>query len=522
MATEDNRKRSFGIDGSDDDNEYVDQVDPISSTKRTTTGAAGDATSGMQAHLLKMLCPRDIVGNIIGRGGSIISTMNQTSGARIKISQNGEFFPQTTDRVVAISGPKPTIALALTEIITRMIESPESKPSGQSDVFGNPLPSPGNQHSGGSGTNNMVVKLLIPTGASGIVIGKHGAAIKNMSDVSGCHMQLGDSKDPFNTNERVLTITGKSGGLNGLIHGAHLAMAQLFSGESNNVMYSNSRTSYNSVMGPSGSQLGMGHPHRGMGVLPVVPSAGAGLYQPGHMPGYDPSGLSGLVSVYFPGAVGGGDSGASKSQSHQQAQRSQYGQVHTFNPTYNQYESEDARAGGAAYDPAEYVVLNGPVYAGGSSSGTAGAGTGASRGAGALGAGYSSYGSGGNGSSVPSNSSNIGSSSNSSGVGGYRTLVSASGTGNGTPDFTPPVFSTSDGSTVTMQMGVPDHLLGSIIGKGGSIVREIMAITNTTIQVSQKDEYLANTNKHRAVNVKGSQSQVQVALQIIMAKLLST
>jgi transcription antitermination factor NusA-like protein len=73
-----------------------------------------------------------------------------------------------------------------------------------------------------------------------------------------------------------------------------------------------------------------------------------------------------------------------------------------------------------------------------------------------------------------------------------------------------------------MQMGVPDHLLGSIIGKGGSIVREIMAITNTTIQVSQKDEYLANTNKHRAVNVKGSQSQVQVALQIIMAKLLST
>ena len=155
--------------------------------------------------------------------------------------------------------------------------------------------------------------------------------------------------------------------------------------------------------------------------------------------------------------------------------------------------------------------------------------------------------------------------------GGYN-----GGSNNGQPvmeQISPPMFTTLDGNTVTMQMGVPDHLIGSILGKGGENVKEIMRISGCNITISQKDNYipgqylspifyfyhlnniffemlspeivlrlslsyptvsfirvfsfilllflsflLSGTN-HRSIKVIGSQNQVQVALSIVMAKL---
>ena len=54
------------------------------------------------------------------------------------------------------------------------------------------------------------VRLLIPRGASGVLIGKGGAIIKQMTDHSHCKMQLGDEKDPYNTNERIFIINSSS------------------------------------------------------------------------------------------------------------------------------------------------------------------------------------------------------------------------------------------------------------------------------------------------------------------------
>ena len=48
----------------------------------------------------KLLCPQFVTGLIIGRGGSVINQLNSTCGAKIKLSQNNEFFPTTTDRVI--------------------------------------------------------------------------------------------------------------------------------------------------------------------------------------------------------------------------------------------------------------------------------------------------------------------------------------------------------------------------------------------------------------------------------------
>ena len=87
------------------------------------SAAFGDSgASDPQDRMIKMLCPSAVAGSIIGRAGAVISQLNNTTGARIKVSQNKEFFPTTNDRVIVISGSIDAISAALVELVTKMIE----------------------------------------------------------------------------------------------------------------------------------------------------------------------------------------------------------------------------------------------------------------------------------------------------------------------------------------------------------------------------------------------------------------
>ena len=113
------------------------------------------------------------------------------------------------------------------------------------------------------------MKLLIPTAASGIMIGKQGSAIKGMSEASSCHIQLGDANDPYQTFERILTVTSKTGNLANVIHGSQLAATHLFNADKDAIAYINTRTSYAAT--PTMPQSMGGGPH-GMtpGILSVL------------------------------------------------------------------------------------------------------------------------------------------------------------------------------------------------------------------------------------------------------------
>ena len=93
-------------------------IDSTAALCESTASSGSDC----QDHLLKILCPSAVAGSIIGRGGSVINQLNQMTGAKIKVSQNGEFFPTTNDRVLAISGSMTAISAAIHELVTKMIE----------------------------------------------------------------------------------------------------------------------------------------------------------------------------------------------------------------------------------------------------------------------------------------------------------------------------------------------------------------------------------------------------------------
>jgi len=86
-------------------------------------------------------------------------------------------------------------------------------------------------------------------------------------------------------------------------------------------------------------------------------------------------------------------------------------------------------------------------------------------------------------------------------------------------EITPPSYQT-DGVNITMTLGVPDHKVGTLIGKSGIIIKEIKQATGVSMQVSQKGDTIAGT-AHRKVIVTGSQAQVQNAHSMIMQKLIA-
>ncbi|KAL2554615.1 Protein BTR1 [Forsythia ovata] len=66
--------------------------------------------------------PDEHIGIVVGRGGRSIMEISQLSGARVKISDRGDFMSGTSDRKVTITGPQTAVHIAET-MISRKVAS---------------------------------------------------------------------------------------------------------------------------------------------------------------------------------------------------------------------------------------------------------------------------------------------------------------------------------------------------------------------------------------------------------------
>lgn len=131
------------------------------------------------------------------------------TGARVKISQNNEFFPTTQDRVVLIQGELEAVEAAAGEVIRRVTDAIVAKDESEAAM---------------GGRKNF--KVLIPAAAAGGVIGRAGATIKQIGEQSGCRVTLApkDQQAPGH-NERVMNISGDS--LTALLSAVSLVVRQM-------------------------------------------------------------------------------------------------------------------------------------------------------------------------------------------------------------------------------------------------------------------------------------------------------
>uniref|UniRef100_A0A8D2ZYB4 Poly(rC) binding protein 4 n=1 Tax=Scophthalmus maximus TaxID=52904 RepID=A0A8D2ZYB4_SCOMX len=219
---------------------------------------------------LRLVIPASQCGSLIGKGGSKIKEIRETTGAQVQVA--GDLLPNSTEREVTISGSQDAIIQCVKNICTVILESP---PKGATIPY-RPSPTPGtvllagNQvfeasdfgshplfsvtqggvdlqqtyavqshygipHSelaklhqlsmqqqglapisqsatqvlsGGVDTCSQTTsqELLIPNDLIGSIIGRQGTKINEIRQVSGAQIKIGSQID--GTSDRHVTITG--------------------------------------------------------------------------------------------------------------------------------------------------------------------------------------------------------------------------------------------------------------------------------------------------------------------------
>uniref|UniRef100_H2ZD98 K Homology domain-containing protein n=1 Tax=Ciona savignyi TaxID=51511 RepID=H2ZD98_CIOSA len=169
--------------------------------------------------ILKVLIPGYAAGAVIGKGGQIIVQLQKESGAIIKLSKAKDFYPGTQDRVVLIQGTADGLMKVHNTIIEKVYEFPVPKDLAaiigdrpKQQIIKPTTASPIRyvlKQSMFQSQCKPRVKIIVPNTTAGLVIGKAGATIKTIMEESGSKVQLSQKPDGVNVQERVITIKGE-------------------------------------------------------------------------------------------------------------------------------------------------------------------------------------------------------------------------------------------------------------------------------------------------------------------------
>ncbi|KAG2401905.1 Protein BTR1-like protein [Vigna angularis] len=139
---------------------------------------------------IRFLVSNSAAGSVIGKGGSTITEFQTQSGARIQLSRNHEFFPGTTDRIIMVSGAINEILTAVGLILSKLLSELHSEDENDAEP-------------------KTKVKLIVPNGSCGGIIGKGGATIRSFIEDSQAGIKISpQDNNYYGQNDRLVTLTG--------------------------------------------------------------------------------------------------------------------------------------------------------------------------------------------------------------------------------------------------------------------------------------------------------------------------
>lgn len=242
-------------------------LESANTRKRTTDPeAAPDEEFSM-----KILIHKFLAGSIIGKGGSIIKEIQETTKTRITLSN--DVLPQSTEKTVTINGNSDAFFAAVTRVLNQVLSNPlrpgsttipfvpgAPDPSmgpgygGMGPGYGYGAPSQGmygapqnygadpyaahGQYGGGQGYgsgaghyggggapgqppaapgSSKTEKIVIPTVCAGIVIGKGGTVISDIKRQSGTQINIAAASEST-PDDRVVSIVGAPAGIQTAIY----------------------------------------------------------------------------------------------------------------------------------------------------------------------------------------------------------------------------------------------------------------------------------------------------------------
>uniref|UniRef100_A0A673KCD6 Poly(rC)-binding protein 2 n=1 Tax=Sinocyclocheilus rhinocerous TaxID=307959 RepID=A0A673KCD6_9TELE len=182
---------------------------------------------------LRIVVPASQCGSLIGKGGCKIKEIRESTGAQVQVA--GDMLPNSTERAITIAGTPLSIIECVKQICVVMLESPPKgvtipyrpKPSGSPVIFAggqltklhqlamqqSPFPlapssqgftgkSPGMDATAQTGSH----ELTIPNDLIGCIIGRQGAKINEIRQMSGAQIKIANPVE--GSTDRQVTITG--------------------------------------------------------------------------------------------------------------------------------------------------------------------------------------------------------------------------------------------------------------------------------------------------------------------------
>lgn len=139
---------------------------------------------------LRFLVSNAEAGSVIGKGGSSISDFQSQSGARIQLSRNYEYFPGTSDRIIMVSGTIEETLKAVELILAKLLNEFYVDDGDEVDP-------------------RTKVRVIVPNGSCGGIIGKGGSMIKSFIEDSQANIKISPQDNSYmGLNDRLVSIVG--------------------------------------------------------------------------------------------------------------------------------------------------------------------------------------------------------------------------------------------------------------------------------------------------------------------------
>ncbi|XP_034145715.1 poly(rC)-binding protein 3 isoform X16 [Esox lucius] len=169
---------------------------------------------------LRLVVPASQCGSLIGKGGSKIKEMRESTGAQVQVA--GDMLPNSTERAVTISGAPEAIIQCVKQICVVMLEAytiqgqyaiphPDLTKLHQLAMQQTPFTPLGQTtpaFPAGLDASNQASthELTIPNDLIGCIIGRQGTKINEIRQMSGAQIKIANAME--GSSERQITITG--------------------------------------------------------------------------------------------------------------------------------------------------------------------------------------------------------------------------------------------------------------------------------------------------------------------------
>ncbi|XP_051931618.1 poly(rC)-binding protein 2 isoform X7 [Hippocampus zosterae] len=192
---------------------------------------------------LRIVVPASQCGSLIGKGGCKIKEIRESTSAQVQVA--GDMLPNSTERAISIAGTPQSIIECVKQICVVMLESPPKgvtipyrpKPSGSPVIFAggqayavqgqHAIPQPdltklhqlamqqspfpiAHSNQGFTGIDASAQtssnEMKIPNELIGCIIGRQGAKINEIRQMSGAQIKIANPVD--GSTDRQVTITG--------------------------------------------------------------------------------------------------------------------------------------------------------------------------------------------------------------------------------------------------------------------------------------------------------------------------